>query len=401
MTKPDLANLSIEILRSIHEMKPGQWNELAGADDFYQSHDWLAVIERDSSAAPRYLVGFLGGRLAGALPVYQVAREGSTPYQPGRFRDLLHVQGDYLVAGARRCYRSDVMLANWLPPAVQDQVAGALLRAALAVAVQNGMSGVALFYLPSAALRRLGRVLPVTAAFDSAETVITGVRTGIDAYLSRLSSKRRCKIRKEMRTFVAAGWRTEVTRLADCLAEVASLVSKVEQRHGHLTPDVLLRRAFRWQVQAVDDRAVVFTCRDGGGEIVACAVNYVWRDTLYSRAVGLDYARLDGSFVYFNLLIYRAIEYAAEQGLDRLHLGLASTAKVERGAVASPLWTAAVRADTADGAPGIRLVDPAAMRRWSEPYGCYSHALPAETWALPDVGQACLPGEPAHWCLRA
>jgi predicted N-acyltransferase len=385
-----MTNLAVETLRSIHEVEAGAWNEMVGPDDFYQSHEWLAAVERDRSATPRYLVAFAGGQPVGALPVYQVAREGTAAYQPARFRDLLDVRGDYHVAGTRRCYRSDFTLAQRLPADIRDQVAGALVRAALAQADENGMAGLGLFYLPTAALRRIGRVVPVTAAFDSAETVISGIGDGIDAYLGRLSSRRRGKMRREIRTFAATGWRTDVTRLGDCVAEVAALVSRVEQRHGHGTPDALLRRVFRWQVQAADSRAVVFACRDGAGELVACTVNYAWRDTLYSRAFGVDYARTKGSFAYFNLVIYQAIEYAAAHGLNRLHLGLASLAKVERGAVASPLWTAAVRTGTLDRPPGIRLVDPAAMRRWSEPYACYSHALPAQAWTLPEGCQACL-----------
>lgn len=94
---------------------------------------------------------------------------------------------------------------------------------------------------------------------------------------------------------------------------------------------------------------------------------------------------MDGSYTYFNLLVYQAMEYASGHGLDRLHLGLASCAKVERGAVASPLWTAAVQVGAADRPPGLTIVDPAALRRWSEPYSRYSHALPAQAWALPSV----------------
>ncbi|MGE5292255.1 MAG: GNAT family N-acetyltransferase [Micromonosporaceae bacterium] len=383
-TPPDL--VGIGTVASIHEVRAGEWNALAGADDFYQSHEWLAAVERDSTAKSRYVLASLAGRLVGALPIYQVGFEGNPSYQAERLQALLGRKGSYLIVGARRCYRSNVMLAPQLPTAVQDQVTDALLRAALEAAAQDGMSGVALFYLPTPALERIGRVVPVTASFDSAETIMDGVGDGIDAYLSGLSSKRRSKIRREMRIFDATGWHTEVTRLADCLSEVASLVSKVEQRHGRPTPDILLRRVFRQQAEAADHRAVVFTCRDGAGDMVACAVNYVWRDTLYSRAVGLDYDRVNGSFAYFNLLIFKAIEYAAQHGLDRLHLGLASSAKVERGAVVSPLWTAAVDAGATGRGPGIRLVNPGAMQRWSEPYRCYSHAFPARTWPLPEAG---------------
>lgn len=373
----------VEMTTSIADVDAGQWNALAGPDDFYQSHEWLASVEHDSTAKPCYLVARLAGRLVGALPVYRVEFEGNAFYKPDRLRKLLRVSGGYLVAGSRRCYHSSVMTADKLPESQQDRIAAALLRQALALAEADGMSGIGLFCLSTAALERIARVAAVTASFDSAETVVDGVADGIDGYVRRLSSKLRTKIRREMRLFDATGWTTDVVRLADCLAEAAFLVSKVEQRHGHTTPDALLRRVFRWQVRAADHRAAVFTCRDGDGAMVACAVNYVWRDTLYSRAVGLDYDRLGGSFAYFNLLIYKPIEYAAAHGLRRIQLGLASSAKFERGAVGVPLWTAVVRTGPPDREPGIRLAEPGAMASWREPYDCYRHAFPPATWSPP------------------
>ena len=121
---------------------------------------------------------------------------------------------------------------------------------------------------------------------------------------------------------------------------------------------------------------MVFTCHDGENRLVAAAIGYRWRDTLYSRSVGLDYTRTHGSFAYFNLLVYKAIEYASRNGLNRLQLGLASPAKVERGAVVRPLWMAMV----SDGDPGLWLCGEQAKRNWLEPYRRYSHAFPEGAW---------------------
>jgi len=371
--------VAVHVLGSIYEVPAETWNALVGAADFYQSHEWLAVLERDNTARAQYLLAWLDGRLMGALPVYEIGYEGSAAYQPDRFRGLLRVAGDYLYVGARRCYHSEFLLAGQ-PPATADRVTAALARAALTIAARAGLAGIGGLYLPTATLRRLGRVLPVTAAFDSGESVIEGVGGGVEGYLSGCTSKLRAKIRREMRVFAATGWQTGVTPLADCLSEVALLVSKVEQRHGHSTPDFLLKRLLRRQAEGLATREVLLTCRDQRGGLVACSLNYAWRGTLYSRAVGLDYDEMEGSYAYFNMLIYQAMDYSSEHGLDRLQLGLASAAKVERGAVATPLWTAAIRVGTEDCAPGVELVDPDAGRRWAQPYDRYSHALDPHEW---------------------
>jgi predicted N-acyltransferase len=378
----DLAEFPVVTVPSIDEVRAEAWDALAGPDDFYQSRDWLAVVEQDNTASPQYLLASSAGRLVGALPVYEVKHEITQAYQPEKLRSLLGAPGDHLLAGTRRCYRSEIMVARSLQETVRQRITAMLVRGALAAAAERGMSGIGFRYLPTPALMRLGRVAPVVACFDDGEAVIDGVGRGLDAYLHRQSSKLRSKIRREIRKFAATAWRVDVRPLADCLDDVARLVSNVEERHGHTTPDFLLRRLFRRQIEEAQHREVVFTCHDERDEMVACAVNYAWRDTLYSRVVGLDYGRLGGSFAYFNLLVYRAIEYAGAHGLDRLHLGLASPSKAERGAMVRPLWAAAVRVDAGHGPPGVRLVRPDSLRRWSEPYRRYAHALPAHDWSI-------------------
>ncbi|MDQ1739539.1 MAG: uncharacterized protein QOE53_1191, partial [Pseudonocardiales bacterium] len=259
--------IAVQALTSISDVPAAAWNALLGPDDFYQSHEWLAVLERDNTAEPRYLLASLADQLVGVLPVYQIGHEAAPAYSPARLRHLLQLQGSYLVAGARRCYRSEITVARDLPAAMQDRVTAALVQEALAIAAEVGHRGVGCFYLPTPSLERLGRVGAVTACFDGAEAVIDGVGAGMDAYLARCSSKLRAKIRREMRAFAATGWHTEVTPLADCLSEVALLVSKVEQRHGHTTPDFLLKRLFRRQADQLQHREAVLTCRNQHGDL--------------------------------------------------------------------------------------------------------------------------------------
>lgn len=383
----DIADMLLtETVHTIREADSDQWNTLAGPDDFYQSHEWLSAVERDRTAQCRYLLSWHSGELVGALPLYRVTFEGSPPYRPDRLRALLGVDGEYLIAGGRRCYRSTVLLAPYLSTDAKEKVTTELLRRALEIAAEDGLDGVILPYLPTSVVERIGRSMPVTVAYDSAEATVTGVGSGLDEYLQCLSGKRRHTARKEMAKYAAAGWHTRTEQLADCLSEAARLVSLVEQRHGRDTPDIVLRRVFRRQVEAADHRAVVFTCRDDQHRMIACSINYAWQNTLYNRSIGLDYERLKDSFEYFNLLIYRAVVHASEHRLNRLHLSIQpSRAKLQRGAVVSPLWTAAIHHPSAAGSPGVHVVDPDAMSRWteSESLSSFVSAFPAERWRLP------------------
>ncbi|HJQ01782.1 MAG TPA: GNAT family N-acetyltransferase [Jatrophihabitans sp.] len=376
--------LDIDVVSAIDEVPAAAWDALAGSADLYQSSGWLGAIERDTTATARYLLARSADRLIGALPVYRVDHEVNPAYLPLRSAALRQCGGDHLLAGARRGYHSELLIEAGLPTPAGDQVAAALVEHALKLAAADGRSGIAFRYLPTETLRRLARIAPVVASLDSGNTTIEGVVGGLASYLAGCSAKLRAKIRRELRRYAATGWRIETIPLAEQLSDVARLVSAVEQRHGHATPDLLLRRLFRRELSFLGERVVAFGCHDQQDQLVACAINYAWRDTLYSRAVGLDYLRIPGSFAYFKLLIYHAIEYAAEHGFNRLALGLATPAKVERGAVLRPVWAAALPCEARNRPVGISIAEPDTIRRWVEPYRCYSHALTESDWLFAD-----------------
>jgi predicted N-acyltransferase len=375
-----VSSIRIVTAPSIRDIEPLAWDRLAGPDAFFQSHGWLASVERDRTARCRYLLALVDGCLVGALPIYRQVSEYRSFYLADRFQRLLGLDGDYLLAGARRGFHSTVLRAADVPETVRDDIDRALLEAGLATAREEGLRGVVIPFMPTSELERAGRVVAVRAAYDSADAVIADAGDGVEALLGRLSAKRRYTSRKELRIYGAAGWRTGAESLTECLSEAARLVTVVEHRHGHPTHDFLVRRMFRRQLSAVGREAAVLTCRDAQGELVGCTVNYPWHDTLYNHTVGLDYARLRDSYEYFNLLIYRAVQHAAANGLGRVHLSIATRAKLQRGAIARPLWTAALLLDDRRLRSGVRLVDPDGMRRGIAQLGEFSHAFLSSDW---------------------
>jgi hypothetical protein len=80
-----------------------EWDGLGPENSFYISHDWLAWVARDRGAEVQYLLFRDGGRLFGALPLYDVERETNDMYLPGALHDG-RWPGRYLVAGTRRAY---------------------------------------------------------------------------------------------------------------------------------------------------------------------------------------------------------------------------------------------------------------------------------------------------------
>lgn len=349
--------LRVATVSSLRAIPAQSWDRLLGDDSFYLSHRWLSTVERDGVARASYVVAESAGRPVGALPLYQPLREGSVDYSIARLGPLLGLRGNYVLAGARMANRGGYALAPELDAVERTTVTRALVEAALDQAAAVGAAGVILPFLPTVELDSLAAAVSVVAAADGSESVLPRIGTGLDTYLHELPKKRRWSALREQQAFREAGWHHGTERLSACAAEVATLVSKVNAHHGYLTPDFLLRRIFRWQADALDSESVVFTCRDDAGGLVACALNFCWRDGLYLHAVGLEYPRLR-AFEYFNLLVYRPVAYAAEHGLDRLHLGLSTRAKTLRRAVDCPLWSAAVLRDTVDRPAGLSWARP-------------------------------------------
>lgn len=372
----DARGLTTQSIDHIAEVPAAEWNALADHDHFYQSHEWLSLIERDNTAEARYVLVRNSDGIVGALALYEVAHEANASYRLERLEASLGIRAGHLLAGGRRGYHSDLLICDQFAPELADRVADALITEALDVAAGLGHAGLGMFCLPTDAVRRLARVRAVTASFDTAESIVQPTGGGIEGYLADRTSKQRAKIRREMRAFDDTGWSVRAAPMTECLDVVSRLASNVERRYGHETPDVLLKRLLRREATHVGGQELTLICEDLDGVPVACTVNYCWRDTMYSRVVGLDYERLGRSFAYFNVLLYRCIEAAAERGLNRLSLGQATAPKVERGAELRPLWMVSISVDAGSARrTGLQLTDAAALSRWSEPFADYREAM--------------------------
>jgi len=368
--------VTIQLVESIAAIPQKDWDALVGAGAFFQSHAWLRFVEREPIARARYVLAQRNGVLVGALPLYKYYKTPRPRYRIERFRSLLSIEGDYLIAGARRGLRTALLVSELEG---DTQALAAMLSAAMEVAASERCAGLIIPFMPTADVSRLARLADVWStdiAFDDVEAVLQVVGT-FENYAARLPRKRRYTTMKERRRYLHEGLRTSVERLEDCLEEVASLVSMLETRHGHSIPDFLLRRVFRWQVKASPERPVVLTCRTDDGQMVACTVNYAWRGGLYNQAVGMRYALLREAYEYFNLLIYEPVSRASELHVSRIHLSIASRAKLQRGADAFPLWTAVLRHSRGKG--GVHILDPDASNRWRREMG-YVHAFPEDAW---------------------
>lgn len=358
---------------------PGDWDSLVGDDGFYLSRAWLSFVEAEAPASPWYLFSAEAGALRGALALYRGDNAVTFRYRPQHFRDLLGIDGTFLIAGASRGYRSTLLLGG----ADRDDTLVRLLRRAREMASAEGYAEVILPFLTTEALLETARVLPVRASFDVAEAEIPGTGAGLDGYCRRATRRVRKNIRRDRASFAQAGWRTERRSLDECWREAARLLANLESKYGRSSRDVgVFERTLAGQAKLLAPQSIVFTCEDGDG-MAGMVIAYRWRSVLFMRAAGFDYQRLRNGCEYFNLGLWEPMEYCGGTGIDRINLGIGSwEAKGYRGAVMLPLWSAVI---LPGARPGLDLVGAGQALRAVADF--QSHSIAVDTAQLRMVEQ--------------
>ncbi|GAA3784100.1 peptidogalycan biosysnthesis protein [Streptomyces phyllanthi] len=358
---------------SLGDVADAEWDAVAAAGGLYASHAWLSSIEAEPGARAGYLLARREGRLAGALPWYEVDLEYNPFYALSRHLDILGLDGAWTMAGARRGYRFE------LPGALSPDAAAVtdvLVDAALEEAARRGERGL-LFPFVTTSTAKLLWERGAVVALDGAESSILTGGAPFDDYLATLPSKRRIAARHEYSTFLKAGYELGVEKLADCCEEAAPLLGQLQRKYGHDAHDEGMLQYLAGQLEVLGRYSIVFTARRAG-KLIGFSLMYEFGDVLYARAVGFDYALMGKAFEYYALCYYVPIEYMHQKGLRELHLGMETyRAKVARGAVLSPLWSVAL-----PGGPSPRpTVPPSDTSKWRLEYG--PRAVTAEQWQPP------------------
>ncbi|MFD8787282.1 GNAT family N-acetyltransferase [Kitasatospora sp. NPDC059599] len=216
----------------------------------------------------------------------------------------------------------------------------ALDRLARATAAELGCAGHSLLYLDpaeDAAGRDHAAATGAARALFGAEAVLDVPENGLDGYLARFPSARRSKLRKEMQAYRAAGLHTTAAEGPDALGEQhLALRIALRAKYGHAAGESWARREFAALRDTLGDRLTVLSSvRDG--RVVGYLLAFRAGDVLYTRSAGFDYEAVDGTYCYFNLVYYDTVQWAARNGIRRIHYGLGTTeAKHTRGCTLVP-----------------------------------------------------------------
>jgi len=328
------SELTLKLAEGLGDVSADAWDALVGPRHPFMSHEFLTALETTDCLEPQgwypqHVLAFDGDRLVGGMPLYLKDNSYGEFVFDWAWADAFERAGG-------RYYPKLVSAVPFSPvtgirvPAVSDDVAALVTRYAMGLAEHNGLSS-------------FHQLFPTPAEAGRAERVGCLTRHGIqyqwfnddypdfDAFLARLTSRRRKEIRRERRKAADSGLTLATLRggeITDALWDAYHrfYCSTFYRKWG----DPRLTRAFFGRLaETLGDKVVLEMAFDGDTP-VAGAFLVAGQDTLFGRHWGAEAAY---RYVHFELCYYRPIDMCIREGLARFDAGAQGEHKLQRGFV--------------------------------------------------------------------
>ena len=331
--------MTVRILESIDALPGASWDRVAGTDNPFLSHAFLAALERHGCLGPfgwhprHVVIEGPGGALRGAVPFY--LKENSY----GEFVFDWDWAEAYQRAG-RPYYPKGVVGVPYTPATgprilladpTDEAAADLLVEAVHALAAELRLSSVHWNFLDDTDRARLARAGLLARTGCQYHWQRRG-ESAFDDLLAGFSSSKRKKVRQERRRAGASGLafatvHGDEASAADWDAFHALYLGLFERKWGIPT----LSRDFFADIGAALGRRVVLQLAHAPGERgdpVAAALSLRGTTTLYGRHWGCR-RHVDG--LHFELCYYRGLDYCLAHGLERFEPGAQGEHKIARG----------------------------------------------------------------------
>ncbi|HVX95444.1 MAG TPA: GNAT family N-acetyltransferase [Polyangia bacterium] len=335
--------MDVAIAQSITEIPAAEWDALAGEDDPFLEHAFLATLEASGSVGrragcePRLVTARAGGRLVGAVPLYlKTNSNGEFIFDWGwadaaqragiRYYPKLVAAIPFTPATGRRLPTS---MAEGAPPTAA--ITAALLEGVRDVARQERASSIHFLFCTEAEKATLAddEYLPRLSLQFHWHNRPERPFESFEDYLSTFRSRNRKEVRKERQRAAEHGLGFRVATGAELdEREWAALhrlyLTNVRRHHG----TAYLRPEFFELARETLAHRLVSTLAYRGDEPVAGTVNFEKGRHLYGRYWGcLD----DFEMLHFELCYYQLIERAIARRCTLFEAGAQGEHKLKRG----------------------------------------------------------------------
>ncbi|MGD8629942.1 MAG: GNAT family N-acetyltransferase [Gammaproteobacteria bacterium] len=339
--------MQTRVINRITDIPASAWNAVAGTDHPFTRHEFLAALERHDCVGERFgwfpchiLAADDKGRLSGAVPFYlkdnsygefvfdwawaDAYQRMGMPYYPKLVTSIPYTP----VTGAR-------LLVH--PDADRAAVTTALIHEMQRQRARHDASSIHCLFSDAQdtdALCKQGFMRRTSCHFHWHNDNYND----FEDFLSRLSSRKRKKIRRERRQVQDAGLHMELLSGSEASETQWQMMhafyrSTFERKSGIPT----LSLAFFLEISRTMGDQVVLVFARHGRKMVAGAIMLRSTQALYGRHWGClqDYHSL-----HFETCYYQGIEYCIEHGLGLFEPGAQGEHKISRGFLPTLTWSA-------------------------------------------------------------
>lgn len=329
----------------IAELDPAEWNALSDGASPFVRHAWLAALETTgcvgagtgwhpatltlsdtrglAAAAPAYLKQHSYGEFVFDFSWAQAYARAGLSYYP----KLLIAVPFTPATGPRLLVRAD------LP---YEATAARLLEVAQRYVETRGLSTAHVLF-PDPAAKQVLDAAGWLSRRDCQFHWHDRNYADFDAFLGSFTADKRKKAKRERRRVAEQGIHYETrsgAELTDAeLDRVYALHRDTFLRHGH---EPYLTREFFTTIARAPDGGLVTKLARRAGEIVAVAILFVGRDTLYGRYWG---AAAELHSLHFETCYHQGVELCLERGLAHFEPGTQGEHKVARGFEPTLTWS--------------------------------------------------------------
>ena len=341
--------IEVSALSAVSDVAASDWDACACPEaavgrpvDPFTTHRFLSALERSGSVGPgtgwqpRPLVARRKGQIIAVAPLYVKS----------------HSQGEYIFdhswadawerAGGK--YYPKLQIAVPFTPVTgrrlltrlgeEDAGRAALVSAAAQIADRAGLSSVHVTFCEATEIgvgEATGYLPRLTQQFHWENHGYAD----FEAFLTDLASRKRKMIRKERVTAAAFGG--TIQRLTGNAIEPhhwdafwTFYQDTGSRKWGH----PYLTRSFFDEIHGTMRDDVLLVLAERSGRLVAGALNFIGRDTLFGRYWGCIE---DHPCLHFELCYYQAIDHAIETGMTRVEAGAQGEHKLARGYLPSEI----------------------------------------------------------------
>lgn len=337
--------IRVEQHRALTEVPAAPWDALVPADYPFARHAFLSGLEQHDCLEahgwqPLHLTAWQGEHLAGAMPLYLKTNSIGEFVFDWAWADAFER------AGGR--YYPKLVSAIPFAPVTGPRLL--LDRAAPAAgAVAEALVGAAIECVRELELSSLHCLFPDEPDRQRLAEAELLLRSGcqyhwfnrghadFEAFLASLNAKRRKQIRRERRGVREQGVAIERLQGEEITDEQWRVFHRFYCATFHKRwGEPRLTLPFFRSLSRELPRSTLLWLASQDGEYVAGAFALRGDRTLYGRHWGCS---REIEFLHFELCYYRTIDYAIEQGLERLDAGAQGEHKVMRGFEAVKTWS--------------------------------------------------------------